>query len=39
LPNQHIYYFWSETDNIIDNDAIVVRLFLGTLKRVAFDWF
>ena len=31
-PNQHIYYFQSQTDNIIDNDAIIVRLFICTLK-------
>ena len=37
LPNQHIYYFWSQTDNIIDNDVIMARLFVGTLKGVAFD--
>ena len=38
-PNQHIYYFRSQTGNVIDNDAIVARLFIGTLKGVAFDWF
>ena len=38
-PNQHIYYFWSQTANIIDNNAIMARLFIGTLKGVAFDWF
>jgi len=36
-PNQHIYYFWSQTGNMIDNDVIMVRLFIGTLKGVAFD--
>jgi len=36
-PNQHIYYFRSQTGNIIDNDAIMARLFIGTLKGVAFD--
>ena len=25
-PNQHIYYFRSQTGNVIDNDAIMVRL-------------
>jgi len=39
LPNQHIYYFWSQTGNVIDNDAIMTRLLIGTLKGVAFDWF
>ena len=38
-PNQHIYYFRSQTGNVIDNDAIIARLFIGTLKGVAFDWF
>jgi len=38
-PNQHIYYFQFHTDNIIDNDAIMTRLFISTLKGVAFDWF
>ena len=38
-PNQHIYYFQSQTGNVIDNDAIMARLFIGTLKGIAFDWF
>jgi len=38
-PNPHIYYFRSQTDNVIDNDAIMARLFIGTLMWVAFDWF
>ena len=38
-PNQHIYYFRSQIGNVIDNDAIMARLFIGTLKVVAFDWF
>ena len=38
-PNQHIYYFWSQTGNVIDNDAIMARLFIGTLKGIVFDWF
>ena len=25
--------------NIVSNDAIMARLFIGTLKRVAFEWF
>jgi len=37
-PNQHINYFRSQTGNIIDNDAIMTRLFISTLKGVAFDW-
>jgi len=39
LPNQHIYYFRSQTGNVIDNDAVMARLFIGILKGVAFDWF
>ena len=31
-PNQHIYYFRSQTGNVIGNDAIMARLFIGTLK-------
>jgi len=38
-PNQHIYYFQSQTGNVIDNDAVMARLFIGTLKGAAFDWF
>ena len=37
--NQHIYYFWSQTYNVIDNDAIMGRLFIYTLKGVTLDWF
>jgi len=38
-PNQHIYYFRSQIGNVIDNDTIMARLFIGTLKGIAFDWF
>jgi len=38
-PNQHIYYFRSQIDNIIDNDTIMAKLFIGTLKGITFDWF
>ena len=38
-PNQHIYYFKSQTGNEIDNDAILARLFIGTLKGLAFEWY
>ena len=31
-PNQHIYYFRSQTGNVIDNDAIMARLFIGIFK-------
>ena len=34
-----IYYFRSQTGNVIDNDVIMARLFIGTLKGVAFDWY
>jgi len=37
--NQHIYYFKSQTGNVLSNDTIMARLFIGTLKRVAFEWF
>jgi len=37
--NQHIYYFRSQTGNVINNNAIMTRLFIGTLKGVPFDWF
>jgi len=29
-PNQHIYYFKSQTENVVSNDAILTRLFIGT---------
>ena len=38
-PNQHIYYFKSQTGNVVDNDAILARLFISTLKGLAFEWF
>ena len=38
-PNQHVYYFKSQTGNVVSNDAILVCLFIGTLKGVAFEWF
>ena len=31
-PKQHIYYFRSQTDNVINSDAIIAKLFIGTLK-------
>ena len=37
-PNKHIYYK-SQTGNAVDNDAILARLFIGTLKGLAFEWF
>ena len=38
-PNQHIYYFKFQTRNVVSNDAIMTRLFIDTLKGVAFEWF
>jgi len=31
-PNQHIYNFRSQTGNVVGNNAIMARLFIGTLK-------
>jgi len=36
-PNQHRYYFKSQTGNVVSNDAILARLFIGTLKGIAFE--
>jgi len=36
-PNQHIYYFQSQTRNMIDNDTVMATLFIDILKGVAFD--
>jgi len=30
-PNQHIYYFKSQTGNVVSNDAIMTRLFISEL--------
>ena len=32
LPNQHIYYFLSQTGNMIDNDAIMARYSSAPLR-------
>ena len=37
--NQHIYYFKSQTGNVVSNDVIMARLFISTLKGIAFEWF
>jgi len=37
--NQHIYYFKSQTGNVVSNDAIMAHLFISALKRVTFEWF
>jgi len=34
-----MYYFKSQTGNVVLNDTIKARLFIGTLKRIAFEWF
>ena len=39
LPNQHIYYFKSQTGNVVSNDAIMAQIFIGTLKGIYFEWF
>src|SRR3954462_10661336 len=36
---QHIYYFQSQTGNLMGNDSVWIRLFISTLKGVAFEWF
>ena len=38
-PNHHIYYFRSQTDNVIDNGVVMTRLFISTFKGIAPDWF
>lgn len=38
-PSQHIYYFRSQTENIVTNDALLTRHFIASLKDLAFDWF
>ena len=37
--NQQIYYFKSQTWNVVSNDAIMALLFIGTLTMFAFEWF
>lgn len=31
-PNQHLYHFHSLNGNAMDNDALMTRLFIGSLK-------
>jgi len=38
-PNQYVYYFKSQTGNVVSNDAILARLSISTLKGVTFEWF
>jgi len=35
-PSQHVYYFQSQTNDIIDNDVIMVRLIIGILNGGSF---
>ena len=39
IRDRHIYYFKSQTRNVVSNDAILAHLFIGTLKVIAFEWF
>jgi len=34
-----MYYFKSQTGNIVSNDAIMAHFFIGTLKEAAFESF
>src|SRR3954468_18384930 len=36
---QHIYYLQSHTGSLMGNDPVRTRLFISTLKGVAFEWF
>ena len=38
-PNKCIYYFWSQTGNVVYNDAIMARIFINKLNMVDFDCF
>ena len=38
-PQQHICHSKALTGGISDNDALLIRLFVSTLKKSAFDWF
>jgi len=35
----HIYYLKFQYKNVASNDIIMARLFISTLKEVAFEWF
>lgn len=37
--NQHICYFKAQISNVVSNDAILARLFIGTFKGVTIEWF
>lgn len=36
--NQLIYYFYSLIGNAMGNDELKTRLFVRSLKGIAFDW-
>jgi len=36
-PNQHIYYFKSQTGDVVSNDVIMACLFIGILKGLPLN--
>lgn len=38
-PRQHICHFKALTGGIAGNDALMIRLFVSTLRDTAFDWY
>jgi len=38
-PNQHVYYFKSQSGNVVSNDTIMAHLFISILRGVFFEWF
>lgn len=38
-PNQHIHHFYSLIENVMGNTVLMTRLFVGSLKEIALDWF
>src|SRR3954467_8674412 len=38
FAQQHIYYFQSQTRNLIGNDPVRTQLFLSTLKGIYFEY-
>src|SRR5438270_2487401 len=39
LASQHVYHFKSLTGSVSNSEAVMTRLFIGTLQGVAFEWF
>src|SRR5436189_2134650 len=37
--SQHVYHFKLLTGSVSNNEAMMTRLFFGTLQGVAFEWF